>query len=78
MMQKVKDWAKNVWHKSWTKALGVSKMLVGGALAAVPHLSSVASDPGVKEVLTKMELPLYVALGLAVLGAITWLSAERA
>jgi hypothetical protein len=67
---------KAFWVKSWTHVLGYCQA-VGSVLALGTHqIVNLVQDPNVKHALEALNLP-YVALGLAVLAALTLASMEH-
>lgn len=69
-------WDK-IWHDAWTKSLGVAQAIGAGILAIIPEIGRVVHDPNFQDALKSVELPGAVLLGLAILGAITYVSAEQ-
>jgi hypothetical protein len=65
---------KKFWEDNWTKWWGYFKISIGGVFIALqPALNS----PDVKDYVHQMNLPLWVGLGLALLGTITIVSMDH-
>lgn len=66
-----------VWHKNWTKSWGYAKLAVGGVMAGGHYAGQLVGNPDVKAALDPLHLDPKVLLALALLGAVTVLSAEH-
>lgn len=52
-------------------------MAVAAAMLGLHEINHVINNSDVKSALEKLELPVYVVLGLAIIGAVTFLSADH-
>lgn len=77
MWEKIKTWAKNVWNESWARAWGYTKLLVALGGACLHYLGGIVNDGNVKAAVDALHLDPKILLGLAVLGAVTILSAPK-
>lgn len=68
---------QRLWRESWTALWGWSKVIAGATLAIVHYAGKAVNDPGVHDALSAISLPVYVGLGIAVLGFITLASMEH-
>lgn len=70
-MYKIKSWAQAVWDKAWTKIWAQLQLLGGALMAIISYMASVIHDPNVQSTLSAVAMPTWVAVGIAVFGAIT-------
>jgi hypothetical protein len=69
--------SKEVWEKSWTHFLGVSKIVTGSFIATWHLIGNLVTNPEVKGAIERLELPVYVGVGLAILGCLTLMSMQH-
>lgn len=74
MWPNIKQWLKEIWTKSWTRAFGIAKITAGCTIAIGTYIGNIVNDPGVRDAFHQLNVPTWVGLGIAVLGAMTLLS----
>lgn len=74
MWNQIKQWAKDFWVKSWTRLWGSLKLLAGSLFAVGMYLGNIVNDPSVRSAIAALDAPVWIGLGVAVLGAVTLLS----
>jgi len=67
----------NAWHKSWAKHWGVAKLATGGLALGTHYIGQVVNNSDVKAAIDALHIDPKLMLGLAVLGAVTIVSAEH-
>lgn len=68
---------ERLWREAWTEAWGFFTIISGAFVTGFHYLGSVVTNSGVQSALEKISLPQWVGLLLAVIGAVTVISAEH-
>lgn len=62
---------KQLWVRSWSRFWGWLQIASGTIALGLTQLGALINQPDVKSAIGALALPAYIALGIAILGAIT-------
>lgn len=65
---------KRIWCNSQTKGLAYIQLAGSGILASIGQINKAVSDPSVKDLLDKIDLPTSLVIALAGIGIITFIA----
>lgn len=68
---------QRLWRNAWSDVWGFITVAAGILSTGFSYIGSIVSDPSVKDTLNELKLPAYVGLAIAVIGAVTVISAEH-
>lgn len=71
MWVEIKQSLKDFWVASYTKVWGEMKLIGGLCFAVGSYIANIYQDPNVHSALDRLNVPVEIGLGLAVLGAVT-------
>lgn len=71
------NWLRSIWHDAWTKELAYVKMTVGASGFLVAWIGQILNNGDVKSAIEALHLDPRIMLGLAILGVLTFVSAEH-
>ena len=67
----------HLWHDSWSNLWGWIKVGVGAVALGVQQIGHLVSNSDVKNAIDNLHIDPRIALAIAILGAITIISAEH-
>lgn len=76
-LPKQQSLTSRLWHNAWSDVWGILIAAGGIVSSSVSYMGHIVNNPSVQDSLSKLSLPVWVGLAIAVLGAITWVSAEH-
>lgn len=68
---------QRLWREAWSDVWGYTTVVIAGFGTSFSYLGNLLSDPSVKAALDKISLPVWAGLVIAVIGAVTVISAEH-
>lgn len=71
MWQSIKHRLYDLWVTSYTQIWGELKLIGGVCMASGAYIGNIYNDPNVHAAVDRLNWPVELGLGLAVLGAIT-------
>jgi hypothetical protein len=69
---------RKLWVEAWTETWGYLNIIVGLFITGLSSIAEVVTSPSVKDALSSVAMPAYVGLAIAVIGAVTIMSAQHA
>lgn len=75
--QQQRNLVQRLWHEAWSDIWGYITIGIGGICSCFSYLGSVVNDPNVQTTLSELKLPAIAGLIIAIIGAVTVISAEH-
>lgn len=68
---------QRLWRNAWSDVWGYATILGSGLWTSLSYVSNLVDNQGVRDALNQIKLPAEFALVIALIGAVTVISAEH-